>query len=306
MKKLVLLVLIVLFGLAANAQDAAVQEQIRVKSDSLSTTFGSAYGGSISTMYNMQGLSKEEFLRGFNSVMQADTANHAYLEGVQIAMDFLKTLNDMEKKQGIRLNRNLFAQAFVAQMTSPVAPTQDELMAANTKLQHDVQELTALVQANDPIVIAGKKYAAEMLAKNDGYVKTESGLVYKMLAAGSGDTFKATDRVRLKYRGTHVDGTVFDESNDTTTLGVSGVVPGFKEALMLMRPGSKMIAVIPGDLAYGKRGAGNGLIKPNETLVFEIETFGVEEVKQVDKAEPAGAVNSDRRQQGTDSNSKKK
>ena len=77
------------------------------------------------------------------------------------------------------------------------------------------------------------------------------------------------------YKGTHVDGKTFDESKEPITFAPSQVVPGFREALLMMRPGAKMIAVLPQDLAYGARGAGKD-IKPYETLVFEIETLGLD------------------------------
>lgn len=305
MKRIISLAIAAVAVLGAFAQDAAVQQQIKLKSDSLSETFGTAYGASIAGVYDRQAtLSKPEFLRGFQAVMSVDTGNRSYLEGLETAFGFLKTMENMERNQGIKLNRELFTHAFLAQMTTLTPLTGDDLMALNTKLQADVQSTAALVQANDPLVKAGEAFAAQKLASGEGYIKTASGLVYKMIAPGEGDNFKSTDRVRLNYKGTHVDGTVFDQSRDTTTLGVSQVVPGFKEALMLMKPGSKLIAIIPGDLAYGKRGAGNGMIKPNETLVFEIDTYGVETPTTVKAPAGGGKVNSDRRQTGLDPNVK--
>ena len=77
------------------------------------------------------------------------------------------------------------------------------------------------------------------------------------------------------YKGTHVDGKTFDESKEPIAFSPNQVVPGFREALLMMRPGAKMIAVLPQNLAYGARGAGQD-IKPFETLVFEIETLGID------------------------------
>lgn len=290
MKKLIL-VAIIAFGasLASMAQDDA-QVIIKQKSDSLSQLFGQGFGGSIAKLYdNDPKMSKDEFMKGFNSVMQVDTTNRSYIEGVQVAMDVMKTLSDMERKQGIKLSRDLFVAAFVSQLMSSTPLTDEQLMQLNQQLQDGIKTTSDLVQANDPVVKAGAAYAEQALAGDTAFHRSASGLVYKVINAGSGNTFTASDRVRLNYKGTHVDGTVFDQSNDTTVLGVSQVVPGFSEALKMMRPGSKLIAIIPGDLAYGKRGAGGGLIKPNETLVFEIETYGVE--APVVKAAPANQQN---------------
>ena len=125
----------------------------------------------------------------------------------------------------------------------------------------------------------GEAYAAKMV--KEGYSKTESGLVYKVLAEGSGENFTADQQIDLKYEGKLIDGKVFDSTNgdETRALSPNGVVPGFREALLMMKPGAKMIVVIPGDLAYGADGRG-GMIGPNATLVFTIETIGVHEVKK--------------------------
>ncbi len=294
----------VAFG--ANAQDD-VQAIIKQKSDSLSETFGKAYGASIAGVYERQeGLSKTDFLNGFNSIMSADLDNRSYSEGLEVAMGFLKTMSEMERNQGIKLNREKFVTAFIGQMTAEHTLSNEEVMALNQKLQNSVKETADLVQANDPVVKAGAAYADEAIASR-GFKKTDSGLVYKVEKVGNGKNFASTDRVRLNYKGMHVDGSVFDQSTDTVTLGVSQVVPGFKEALQMMSPGSKMTVIIPGELGYGKRGAGNGAIKPNETLVFDIETYGIEPPKKepaINAPGKGGAVNSDRRNQPINPNKK--
>lgn len=116
---------------------------------------------------------------------------------------------------------------------------------------------------------AGQAYLAENAAR-DGVQVTESGLQYEVLEEGSGEQPQPTDQVRVRYTGTLVDGTEFDSSGDTPAqFGVGGVIPGFSEALRLMRPGARYRVVIPSDIAYGAGGSGS--IGPNETLVFEIE-----------------------------------
>lgn len=85
------------------------------------------------------------------------------------------------------------------------------------------------------------------------------------------------DTVVVHYRGTLIDGTEFDSSHSRgvpATFPLSGIIPGWKEILQLMRPGDKWNVVIPPELAYGERGAGAN-IGPNETLIFEIELLEV-------------------------------
>jgi FKBP-type peptidyl-prolyl cis-trans isomerase FklB len=124
------------------------------------------------------------------------------------------------------------------------------------------------------------KKGIEFLNENkniEGVVTLNSGLQYKVLKAGEGTSPKATDRVKVHYTGTLIDGTVFDSSYDRgepTVFGVKQVIKGWTEALMLMKPGSKWMLFIPPDLAYGSNSAGEK-IGPNSTLVFEVELLEV-------------------------------
>jgi len=83
----------------------------------------------------------------------------------------------------------------------------------------------------------------------------------------------------VKYKGTKIDGSVFDESKEAVAMSPVSVVPGFKEALLMMSPGAQYIIYVPGELAYGVDGR-MPRIEPNETLIFELETIGVEPAKK--------------------------
>ncbi len=122
----------------------------------------------------------------------------------------------------------------------------------------------------------GEKFLAEN-AKKEGVVTLESGLQYKVIEPGSGRTPKLSDTVVTHYKGRLIDGKVFDSSYDRgepATFPVSGVITGWTEALQLMKEGAKWELYIPGDLAYGPRGAGAD-IGPNATLIFEIELISI-------------------------------
>src|SRR6185436_6164613 len=104
----------------------------------------------------------------------------------------------------------------------------------------------------------GDAFLAENKAK-EGVVTTASGLQYKVLRAGKGAKPKLEDTVTTHYRGTLLDGTEFDSSyrrNEPVSFKLSGVIPGWTEALQLMDTGSKWQLFIPADLAYGSNGAG--------------------------------------------------
>lgn len=104
-----------------------------------------------------------------------------------------------------------------------------------------------------------------------------SGLQYEVIAEGNGDSPKASDTVKVHYTGKLIDGTVFDSSverGEPATFGVTQVIPGWVEALQLMKPGAKWRLFIPSQLAYGPQGAG-GVIGPNQTLIFDVELLEV-------------------------------
>ena len=122
----------------------------------------------------------------------------------------------------------------------------------------------------------GEKFLAEN-AKKEGVKVLPSGLQYKELTPGTGKSPKTTDTVTTHYKGTLIDGTEFDSSHkrgQPATFPVSGVIPGWTEALQLMKEGAKWQLFVPPGLAYGERGAGQ-VIGPNATLVFEVELLTV-------------------------------
>ncbi|MDE6326585.1 MAG: FKBP-type peptidyl-prolyl cis-trans isomerase [Duncaniella sp.] len=123
---------------------------------------------------------------------------------------------------------------------------------------------------------AGKAFLAEN-GKRVEVKTTPSGLQYEVITEGNGQQPTADDRVEVHYTGTLIDGTVFDSSVERgvpATFGVTQVIPGWVEALQLMKEGSKWRLFIPSELAYGPQGAG-GLIGPNSTLIFDVELLKV-------------------------------
>jgi FKBP-type peptidyl-prolyl cis-trans isomerase len=166
------------------------------------------------------------------------------------------------------------------------ALTEDEMEATArefSKIQAK-KEAEAALAANPELKAIADKNSAEgaaFLAENGkkvGVVTLPSGLQYKVLAAGSGPTPKAADTVQTHYRGTLLDGTVFDSSYERgqpAVFGVGQVIEGWTEALQKMKVGDKWEVYIPGDMAYGLRGS-PPRIGPNSTLVFTVELIAVE------------------------------
>jgi len=124
---------------------------------------------------------------------------------------------------------------------------------------------------------AGEEYLAEN-GKRSGVMTTPSGLQYEVITMGTGPKPEASDRVKVHYRGTLVDGTEFDSSykrGEPATFGVGQVIRGWVEGLQMMPAGSKWKLHIPSDLAYGPSGGPGGSIPPNSVLIFEVELLEV-------------------------------
>jgi FKBP-type peptidyl-prolyl cis-trans isomerase FklB len=124
---------------------------------------------------------------------------------------------------------------------------------------------------------AGEAFLAEN-AKKEGVKTTASGLQYKVIKSGTGESPKSTDTVKVHYHGTLIDGTVFDSSvqrGEPISFPVTGVIPGWVEALQLMKVGDKWQLFIPARLAYGERSP-SPVIGPNSTLIFEVELLSIE------------------------------
>lgn len=123
----------------------------------------------------------------------------------------------------------------------------------------------------------GRRYMEEN-AKREGVVTTASGLQYEVITPGKGESYNAdkhgdSPTAELMYKGTLVDGTVFDQSRQPVKFNIRQVIPGFTEALKLMPVGAKWRVTIPANLAYGANGPGS--IGPNSTLIFEMELLGL-------------------------------
>jgi FKBP-type peptidyl-prolyl cis-trans isomerase len=132
------------------------------------------------------------------------------------------------------------------------------------------------LQANDNLA-QGKEFL-DGLKIDESVKSTASGLHYKIIKAGKNKKPKMSDTVRVHYKGTRIDGTVFDSSykrSQPADFSLQGVVPGFAEGLTKVGEGGKIILFIPSDLAYGNNPRSNGIIQPGDTLIFECELIKI-------------------------------
>ena len=182
------------------------------------------------------------------------------------------------KKQGVDIDAKAFtagiADAQVGKLQMTDAQIKETMNAARTELLAKQQvkqqaDAAANIKAGDAFLAAN--------AKKDGVKTTASGLQYKVLKTGAGKTPGPKDTVKVHYAGTLIDGTVFDSSiarGEPVEFQVDGVIPGWTEALQLMKVGDKFQLFIPSKLAYGASGAGDK-IGPNAVLVFDVELLDI-------------------------------
>ena len=196
----------------------------------------------------------------------------SYGIGLSIGQDF--------KRQGIEVDPEILARAIMdVQTDAPLSMSKDEVQETLVKFK---KELAAKQEAaRKELGAKNEKEGKEFLAANakkEGVVTLPSGLQYKILKKGTGPTPGKDSKVTVDYKGTLLDGTEFDSSykrGEPATFGVSNVIPGWTEALQLMKEGAKWRLFIPAKLAYGERGAG-AAIGPNATLIFDVELKKVE------------------------------
>lgn len=192
---------------------------------------------------------------GYNIGMNFKTQN-IDVDPAIVAAAMRDLMNDAEPK----LNEEQSQQVWMAYQQELMAKQQEEREQSGVKNKEE-----------------GQKWLEEN-KKKDGVQVTASGLQYKVITMGEGATPTKDDKVKVHYRGKLIDGKQFDSSYDRgepAVFPVTGVIPGWTEVLLLMPVGSKWEVYIPGELAYGERGAGQD-IGPNATLIFDVELLGIE------------------------------
>jgi FKBP-type peptidyl-prolyl cis-trans isomerase FklB len=213
-------------------------------------------------------------------IFKTEMEKVSYIIGTQIAGNL--------KKAEIDVNLESLMQGLKDALEgTKLEISQAEMTKIYTAWQQKMRAKQAAKQAEEATknLAAGTAYLEANKAK-EGVKVLPSGLQYKVITEGTGNTPTGDDKVKTHYRGTLIDGTEFDSSykrNQPAEFPVKGVIKGWTEALQLMKEGGKWELYIPADLAYGQRGRPG--IPANSTLVFEIELIEI-----VKAAEPAQAA----------------
>lgn len=255
------------------AQKSETNDELSAMSDSVAMIQGYMTGQQLAQqfmMMAMQGMPVDsmEFLKGFKKGI-TDTTKFSYyagqIQGVQTAMSLVK--------EGIDVK--LFTEYLEAALKGDTTKLGMDQEAAYTYVQNYYQKKQEIEnkQKFGKNIEAGKKAIAEF-SKQEGVITTKSGIAYRYASKGTGKSPVDGDKVKVTYRGTLIDGTEFDKSEEPVELSINQVIPGWTELLKLMKVGDQITAYIPYDLAYGANGSGS-TIEPFSTLIFDIKLLEV-------------------------------
>lgn len=196
--------------------------------------------------------------------LESDDAKVSYGLGMMVGERILKQYGDIDY--------DLFVEGMKAQKAGETTLiSMEEAQAALQAKQQQEAEVAAMEAQKE-----GSLFLEENKGR-EGVSVTDSGLQYEVITAADGPMPSVDDTVSVHYVGTLMDGTEFDSSiarGEPASFPLKGVIPGWTEGLQLMNVGSKFRFVIPSDLAYGERGAGQQ-IGPGETLIFEVELLEI-------------------------------
>lgn len=174
------------------------------------------------------------------------------------------------------INLNLVAQG-IKDYHSEKGPllTEEKCNELLLKYQTEIQQQSFQMASE-----TNKKTSEEFLAKNKmepGVISLPSGLQFKVISSGKGNTPTINDTVVVHYKGTFLNGQVFDDSkqrNQAVVVPVNAVIKGWQEAILMMKEGDHWAIYVPSHLAYAEKGFSN-IVGPNETLIFEIELLSI-------------------------------
>ncbi|MCK0715011.1 FKBP-type peptidyl-prolyl cis-trans isomerase [Chromohalobacter sarecensis] len=203
---------------------------------------------------------------------QSDEAKLSYSIGATLGQSIKQDISDLDTDAFTQAVKDVYAGDDLQMSDDEIATTLSDFQK-----QKAAQQQKEKAQSAEKNRKASEAFLEEN-AKKDGVKVTDSGLQYKVLESGDGETPSADDTVKVNYEGKLPDGTVFDSSyerGEPITFQVGQVIEGWQEALQKMQVGDTWMLYVPADLAYGQGGTG-GPIGPNQALTFKIELLGIE------------------------------
>lgn len=250
--------------------------------------------------YHSENFDRDAFLNGFKKGLNMDTTDFAYLYGLREGMMVRAELDQMAYEFDVPLNVQDFIKSYSKAFNDTLTDDErqdidkrmgDMQMTMMTRRQVVAEKRRAAqIAANDSIA---KEYTKKLLA--EGYKQSPSGLVYKIVKKGTGETAKLNDQVLVTYTGKHINGEEFDSNvGNPFEMSPADVVQGYREAMMMLGKGGKILIALPGKLAYGDKGEPRAGITPNEMLLFELEVHDITPAPAAENADDDNDIEAQR------------
>lgn len=279
----IILTVIAFMALIVTSCSEYKEKSVKLKTDLDSLNYAFGYvNGKILKEYHLQNDTTGEGLKSLMKGIKEGLNEKAVKEDIKPVIDLgtmignqLRTNTDFYGDSTLKLDFGFLRQGLI----NGISGSESGINAEEARVYFN-ETMEAVQAKKTEAAHGGNKIAGEVfLAENgqkEGVVTTESGLQYEVVKAGKGALPKETDKVKVHYHGTLIDGTVFDSSVDRgepAEFGVNQVIRGWVEGLQLMPVGSKYKFYIPQELAYGAQGQGS--ITPYSTLIFEVELIAI-------------------------------
>ncbi len=289
MKKILFGAAIMVLGLAS-CNNSTCDTTATCGNDSLSNAYGDYVGLVVRRDFDSRNQgdaqASQEFLKGLQLAFSSYENNNT-VAGMQVASSMLGEIDQLSQ-QGVNIDRakvlEAFKKAFTADSIAPfrVEEASMQFRQMINKAMEEAEAAKAAEASKAPDAVengkAAEAFVADAKKQNPAIQTSATGLSYLVSEEGSAPKASETSTVVVNYTGRHLNGEVFDSTDDRgpATFNLQGVVPGFREGLMLLGKGGKATLYIPGELAYGPQGMPQAGIGPNEMLVFQVEVLDVD------------------------------
>jgi len=291
MKKVSFLMAIAAAASLASCTAQAPKANLKTDIDTLSYTIGlsqtQGLKGYLTGRLDVDTAYMADFIKGLNEgASKTNKKDIAYLAGLQIGQQIsnqmMKGINQelFGTDSTKTISKANFMAGFIAGTLEKGTLMTMDSAQKYTRTAMEAVKARTLAEKYADYKAENEKFLVENKTK-DSIQVTPSGLQYKVITEGKGETPADTDKVKVNYRGTLIDGTEFDSSykrNEPSTFRANQVIKGWTEALTMMPVGSKWQLYIPQELGYGSRESGQ--IKPFSTLIFEVELVSIEKDKK--------------------------
>lgn len=235
-------------------------------SAALATVWSSHMMPVLEQKYSGSSNATDAFVRGITDAFNVSAEQEPYYQGILQGLTIVERLGQM-RQLGFPVDRDAFIKALAVALAggeTGFTPTSADRYLSDYMSRKYEQQMAA-----DTLSVESQKQFIAREAARDGVITTPSGLLFEVITEGEGEGPSLDDSVRVTYTGRLYNGEVFDSSDSDVTFPVSGLVPGFTQGLLMMKPGGTYRIIIPAELGYGNRGTA-GVIPGNAALDFTI------------------------------------